>query len=175
MINSLISKKRLVLILSCLVVAGSLSGCASLRKKFTRTKKTKDQKEEFIPVLEPVEYPKVVETPRQIYHDQYGMVKVYFRELLDVLGKPAGGEKREKYIFAELISHFDKMSEVLSEPAKAQAVSLRERLAKISSEYDKPSGLRRYDLMTSDVRAIERDVYRILKPDAVLKSLPASS
>jgi hypothetical protein len=164
----------LLCVVAVIFLAGSLTGCASLRKKFTRVKKNKDQKEEFIPVLEPVEYKKVEETPQQVYGGHYTMVKMYFKDLWDVLGKPNGGEKREKYIFTQLLTRLDAMAALLSEEKKAQASDLKERVLHVLMEYDKPSGMRRYDLITGPMHGVERDLYKAFKPDAVAGAfLPA--
>ncbi len=157
-------------ILSMVMVAFvvvSLTGCASLRKKFTRVKKQKDQKEEFIPVLEPIEYAKADEPPLQVYRNHYGMLKLYFSDLWDVLGKPSGGVKREKYLLKELLGRFDAMAGVLSDEKKLQAKGLRDRIEKALKEYDRQGILLRYDLMISDLRQVEREIYKSFKPDVV--------
>ncbi|MEI8011327.1 MAG: hypothetical protein WCI27_02445 [Candidatus Omnitrophota bacterium] len=145
-----------------------LTGCTSLRKKFTRTKKNVAEGNEFIPVLQPVEYEKVVEPARQVYGNHYAMEKVYFKDLWDILGRPAGGEKREKYIIGQIMAHFDGMTALLPDNQKDKAMALRGRLELVLRGYDKPAGLRRYDLLTGDLRKIERDLYKNFKPDAVI-------
>jgi hypothetical protein len=153
-----------VLIIFC---AGSLTGCASLRKKFTRVPKNPKVGDAFIPVLEPVEYKKVQETPQQIYGGHYAMVKIYFKDLWDVLGRRDSTPKREKYIFTELMSHFNAMADLLSGDKKAAAEAIRTRVDAILKQYDKPDGLRRYDLISTDMHKIERDILQGFRPAAV--------
>jgi hypothetical protein len=160
-----------VLVIFC---AGSLTGCASLRKKFTRVPKNPKAKEEFIPVLQPVEYKKIEETPQQVYAGHYSMVKVYFKDLWDVLGSRNSTPKREKHIFTELMVHFDAMAALLSDEKKAEAKAIRARVDEFLKEYDKPNGMRRYDLITSGMRRIERDMYKAFKPDVVAKTFAAA-
>ena len=160
-----------VLVMFC---AGSLTGCASLRKKFTRTPKNPKAGDDFIPVLQPVEYKKIEETPQQVYGGHYAMVKIYFKDLWDVLGSRDSSAKREKYIFTELFSHFDAMAVLLSDEKKTEAKVIRARVDVLLKEYDKPDGLRRYDLINSGMHQIERDIYKGFKPDAVAKAFAAS-
>ena len=156
-----------VLVMFC---AGSFTGCASLRKKFTRVPKNPTAKEDFIPVLQPMEYKKVEQTPQQVYAGHYAMVKIYFKDLWEVLGGRDSSAKREKYIFMELMSHFDAMAALLSDKKKAEAFAIRSRIDDFLKEYEKPDGMRRYDLMTSGMRRVERDMYKGFKPDAVAKA-----
>jgi hypothetical protein len=159
-----------VLVMFC---AGSLTGCASVRKKFVRVSKNPKVKEDFIPVLQPLEYKKVVETPQQVYAGHYSMMKIYFRDLGDVLGARDSTPKREKYIFTELMAHFDAMAVLLSDEKKAEAAAIRARVDGLLKEYDKPDGMRRYDLIRSGMRTVERDIHKGFKPDAVLKAFAA--
>jgi hypothetical protein len=154
----------LVVVMFALV---SMTGCASLRKKFTRVNKNKDVKEDFIPVLQPIEYKKVEESPKQVYAQHYNMVKLYFKDLWEVIGKPDSSVKREKYMFTEILSHFDVMIALLMADKQAQAQLLRGRFTKLLAAYDTPDGLRRYDLITGDLRTIERDLYAGFKPAVV--------
>ncbi len=171
MIRSYDGKKIVAGLLLAVFCVTALTGCASLRKKFTRTKKGPSKDEEFIPVLQPVEYEKVVESPAQGYRNHYAMVKVYFKDLWDILGRPEGGEKREKYIINEIVSHVEGMTALLTGTAKDAAQALRARLGQVVQAYDKPAGLRRYDVITGDIRGIEREIYRKFKPDAVAGAL----
>ena len=66
-------------VLVCAVLVSfvlALEGCSTLRKKFVRQKK-KEDKQEFVPVLDPVDYPDVVKTAGGIYEHHY-MLSVYF-------------------------------------------------------------------------------------------------
>jgi hypothetical protein len=157
-----------VLVAFCTV---SLTGCASLRKKFTRVKKDKNQTEDFIPVLQPIEYTKIEETPPQVYAQHYSMVKVYFKDLWEVLGKDDSSAKREKYMFTEILAHFDAMTALLTDTKRLEAQKLRARFKLVLAVYDEPDGSRRYDLMTGFLRAIEKDLYKLFKPAAVTSDL----
>jgi hypothetical protein len=160
-----------VLVMFC---AGSLTGCSSLRKKFTRVPKNAKAGDTFIPVLQPVEYQKIEETPQQVYAGHYSMVKIYFKDLWDVLGGRDSSPKRERYIFTELMSHFNAMADLLVDSKKAEAGVIRLRVETILKEYDKPDGLRRYDLIGSNMRQVEREIYKGFKPDVAAKMFVVS-
>jgi hypothetical protein len=174
MMTQSLFKKFILSVVLVIFCAGSLTGCASLRKKFTRPPKHAKTGDEFIPVLQPVEYKKIEETPQQIYAGHYSMVKIYFKDLWDVLGGRDSSAKREKYILTELMSHFNAMAELLAETKKAEAGAIRLRVETVLKEYDKPGGLRRYDLIGSDMHRIERDIYKGFKPDVVAKMFVVS-
>ena len=174
MVTHSLLKKMMLSIVLVVFCAGSFTGCASLRKKFTRVPRNPKATDDFIPVLQPEEYKNVVETPRQVYGGHYSMVKIYFKDLWDVLERRDSTAKREKYIFTELLSHFDAMAVLLSEEKKSEAAALRARVQAVLKEYDKPDGLRRYDIIRNDMHQVEREIYKGFKPDAVAKALVAS-
>ena len=155
-----------------ILCAVSLAGCGSLRKKFTRTPKTKAA-DTFIPVLEPVEYAAAEETPAQVYAQHYSMVKIYFRDLGDMLGARDSSDKRELYVFTQLLSHFDAMVALLDDAGRESAALLRARIEDVLKSYDDMRSMRRYDRVRSDVRLIEGDILRRLKPAVVAGSITA--
>jgi hypothetical protein len=161
----------LALVMFCAV---SLTGCASLRKKFTRAPKNPQVKQDFIPILQPVEYENIEQTPQQVYAGHYSMVKIYFKDLTDILGRRDSSVKREKYMFNELMRHFDAMAAFLSDAKKTEAAAIRARVDDLLREYGKPDAMRRYDLMSGQVRLIERDVYKNFKPAAVADAFAAA-
>ena len=160
-------QKFFVVCLVCIFCAGSLSGCASLKKKFTRQKKNVDGKEDFIPVLEPVEYPSAESSPMNVYKNHYAMTKAYFKDLSGAFDQREGSDKGEKYIFTELTSHLQSMGDLLSPSKKAEAAALIGQIQDVLKEYDKPRTLRRYDIIRIRMRGVERDVRKTLKPDVV--------
>ena len=173
MIKQLPWKRFVCMVVLLVFCAGAVSGCASLRKKFKRVPKNPRVKEEFIPVLQPLEYAKVEETPAQAYAGHYAMVRIYFKDLMEALAGREPNPKREKYIFKELTGHFDAMAALLSGEKKAAAGAIRARVEEVLREYDKPDRLRRYDLMRGEMRKVERDIYRDFKPDAVAGAFAA--
>ena len=159
-------RKGFVMMLTFVMVTVSVSGCTSLRKKFIRQSKNKDQKEDFIPVLEPVEYKRVEESPIEAYRSHYGMIKAYFGDLDACVGQ-GGNDKRARYLAAQITAHLQGLSGLLGQEKKAVAEKLLARLQDAVKEYDKPSGIRRVDLLKGAFHSIESDIRKTLKPDAV--------
>jgi hypothetical protein len=110
-----------------------------------------------------------------VYMGHYAMVRIYFKDLWDVLGARDSSAKREKYIFTELMNHFDAMAVLLSDEKKAEAGAIRARVNDLLKEYDKADGMRRYDLIKSGMHRVERDMYKGFKLDAVAKAFAAPS
>ena len=161
-------KRIAAAVLALILGMTTLTGCASMRKKFTRVKKGPAKAEDFVPVLQPEVYEKVVESSAQVYRDHYAMEKVYFNDLGDILGRRDGSAKREQYMINQILAHFDGMIALLTGPARDKALALRARLVAALQIYDKPAGLRRYDLLTREMHNIERDLFRNFKPEAVV-------
>jgi len=162
-------RSRLFLV-SVLVVfcAVSVSGCASLRKKFTRPKKATAEGTDFIPVLVPVEYPRPDTSPSVVYKEHYTMARAFFKDLDNVIGSRNSSDKQQLYVFTQLASRLDQMAGVLADgEKKAQLQQLTLQIKDVVGRYDKPEPVRRYDVIKSDVSRIERDFYKSFKPALV--------
>ncbi len=153
-----------VLVLFC---SASLTGCASFRRKFIRQNKNKDAKEDFIPVLEPVEYQPVVTSPMDSYKSHYAMVKAYFSDVYAALASRDPSEKRERYLIDQIIAHLRGMEGLLSGDRKLEVQKVAGLLDGVLKELDKPSGLQRQDLLKGSVHKVETDIRSKLKPDMV--------
>ena len=79
--TKLIKHLRLFILGVCLIsLTATLIGCEPLRKKFTRNKKNKEVSQEFIPVLEPIDYAENTKTPEEEYKHYYSLWKVWEKE-----------------------------------------------------------------------------------------------
>src|SRR3989339_1375274 len=99
-----------------------LTGCASFRKKFIRQNKNRTVKEDFAPVLEPMEYRRVEMSPLDAYRNHYAMLKAYFSDVYAALSARDSGEKREKYLLNQVLAHLQGMSDILDETRKPKAL-----------------------------------------------------
>jgi hypothetical protein len=165
-----ITLRSQLLIASVLVVfcAVSVSGCASLRKKFTRPKKATAQGDEFVPVLVPVEYPRPNTSPSVVYKDHYTMARAFFKDLDNVIGSRDSTDKQQLYVFTQLASRMDLMAGELADgEKKSRLEQLVLQMRDVVSRYNKPDQVRRYDVIKSDVQRIERDFYKSFKPALV--------
>ncbi len=163
------------IILAMLLLAGSavLSGCSTFRRKFVRHSKDKTVKEDFIPVLKPVEYARIETTPLEAYKNHYAMVRAYFSDLYTAFASRYSEGKREQYLFSQVIAHLQGMAAVLKEPRQTAALRQAAFLTEAVKELEKPEGLRRNDLLQSAARKAEKDIRRTLKPDMVREFISA--
>src|SRR5437899_1682173 len=111
--NSRSSLKAFLFFSLILVFLISSLGCEPLRKKFVRQKK-KEQKEEFEPVLDPIDYPAAVHSPTQDYKHAYGLWKVWNKELLQEI-ETNDNEKRQVYLLNESIEQLEAMEKLVQE------------------------------------------------------------
>lgn len=172
MVNNFFCWHRMLsaFVLVCFL-AVSLSGCTTLRRKFVRKNKNKDQKEAFIPVLDPVEYKRVETSAIDAYRSHYAMAKAYFTDSYAAFGSPDSTEKREKYLISQISAHLRGMAVLLRDDRKAAAERAAGDLEVLLPELDKPKGIRRYDIIKGAVHKVEMDVRRTLKPDMVKEFL----
>ena len=148
-----------------------LTGCASFRRKFVRHSKDKVEKEDFVPVLVPVEYKRVEVAPLDAYRDHYSMVKAYFDDVYASLGNHDISGKRDQYLITQIIAHLQGMSAGLNGARKTDADAAVTGLQELLKEFDKAASMRRYDVLKGSVHRIENDIRRKLKPDMVKEFL----
>ena len=124
------------------VVFLTLSGCAPLRKKFTRQKKKDRQSDpRFIPVLDPVEYPEKIYSSEEKYRYHYSLWKVWGKDFLQVLERDGSG-KRQRYLLSQSIEQLDEMKVLLNDAQQAELKGLIDELGTVLLEYDKQSAMR---------------------------------
>jgi hypothetical protein len=162
--NNMMKYRRwMIVVLVTMILALDMSGCVSLRRKFVRKRDTKNAKEAFIPVLDPVEYQPVVHAPIKTYTTHYAVVRAYYKDVWGTLGKDEN-VKRERYLLVQVSSKLQAMALLLTGESSGKLKALADKVTSISIELDKPQALRRYDLMKSDLKAVERELYHSFKP-----------
>jgi len=119
-----------------------ISGCAPLRKKFTRQKKKDRQTDpRFIPVLDPVEYPEKIYSTEEKYKYHYSLWKVWEKDFLQVLERNGSG-KRQKFLLSQSIEQLEEMQVLLNDVKQAELKGLIDKLKIVRQDYDKPSSMR---------------------------------
>ena len=156
-------------LIACLVATSiSLSACEPLRKKFTRQKK-KDASadQDFIPVLEPQEYPAADKDPVQNYKQHYALIKAWYRDMWTALEERGGSDKQQRYLLKTIYGHIDEMRKLVV-PQQQQKL---DELAKILSYYDSalgvPPAMRNVARIRSDLRAFDRMLRHKLRADKI--------
>lgn len=166
-------KKFFLVVLALVIGGGSLSGCTSLRKKFTRKSKAKERSEDFIPVLQPVEYKKAELSPFEKYREQHTMARAYLTDIVEIMGLARAGDKQQVYALNQFSARLQVMADLLSHQKKVDLEKLIAKVGEIVREYDKPAPMRRYDILKGSVRDVEKTFRKEFKPDMVRDGLKA--
>ena len=155
---------RLLVSISCLLVfCISLSSCDNLRKKFVRQKKAGQETTDFIPVLEPQEYPAPEHNPVFNYENHYALIKAWYKDLWTAMDDKNDGMAKQS--LKQISDHIEQMKLLL----KAQKTQDLSRLASLLDSYrsslDQPRSMRNISRVQSDLRAFDRMLRGQLRSD----------
>jgi len=144
-----------------------LSGCAPLRKKFTRQKKKDKQLDpRFIPVLDPIEYPEKIYSVEEKYKYHYSLWKVWNKDFLQVLERNGSG-KRQKYLLDQSIEQLEEMNILLNDAKQAELKGLIDERGIVLQEYDKQSAMRNKFSIRSKVQRNGRKIRNGFSPKVI--------
>ena len=159
MANNFIRCRKLVVsVAAVLAMSLSLSACEPLRKKFTRQKK-KDKSEErdFVPVLEPQEYPAPENNPVENYKQHYALVKAWYKDLWTAL-EEKWSDKKIEYTLKQIYGHIEEMQKLVVPSKQGEFVHLRNLLKYYDCSLNGPLPLRNTARIQSDLRAFDRQL-----------------
>jgi hypothetical protein len=151
MIRKFAHKNVLVTLVLMVVVSLSLSSCETLRKKFTRNKK-KNESSDFIPVLEPQEYPAPQNDPVKQYRQHYALIKAWHKELSSNVQEKVS-DKKQTYTLNEIYNHISEMQKLVNTQTSAQLQKAAEQLNYYRDALQQPVPLRNITRIQSDLRA----------------------
>ncbi len=159
------NKHGVIAMIAILILSVSLSACEPLRKKFTRQKK-KDLSEsaDFIPVLEPQEYPAPENNPELNYKQNYYLVKAWYKDLWTVL-EEKGSDKQAHYTLKQIKGHIDEMRSLVVPEKQAALDKLSGLLGYYNSSLESPAPLRNQSRIQSDLRAFDRQLRNQCRAD----------
>jgi hypothetical protein len=149
-------------IMLCALIA--VSGCVPLKKKFTRAKKTGEEKE-IIPILEPIEYPAHDDSPEALYKQAYSLWKIWHRELTEKINAANENEKYIEKLFIDDIQQLGKMKAMLREDNQPLLNSSIEEMRKALEEYSEPEGARNYTVIKRILRSVDKEVRNSFSPE----------
>ena len=154
-----------IVILSVFILTGLLSGCEPLRKKFVRKKK-RLQKEEFIPVLDPIDYPQSRVSPQEKYAYHFSMWQVWSKDIQNLM-KEDSMDKRKKYLVSQMIVQLQELQRWTPEnylEALGKAIKDYEN---ILTELEKPEIMRNDSIIGNQLRRTDSYLRNELDPDKV--------
>lgn len=163
-------RRAWVLSLAAVFLLSSFTGCTTLRRKFVRKKKTGDVKESVMPVLQPEEYAPRVYTPIERYREHFSVLRGYFSDLWATLGRDESG-KREQFLLSQVKVKIDAMADLLKGEKGSGLRKLSDKVQAEARQLEKAHAMRRYDIVSSDLRVVEREVRRYFKPELIEKDL----
>ena len=163
-----------LVIVWCLVITITASGCESLRKKFTRQKKKEDTASgKFIPVLEPEEYPSKEHNPLAAYQYHYDLFKVWHRDLEATI-EDRMTDKRQKYAYTNALIHLNAMVQLLNGPAQEHLGTIKKHFENVGRQLDQPAAMRSYPSISTEIRLIGKDIRKGFLPEDVKDIFPES-
>lgn len=142
----------------CIVVLGimsltlTLSGCDTLKRKFTRKKKAQAEDMDFNPVLEPQEYPAPESNPAENYKQHYALLKVWYQDLWSNLQDKAT-DKKMAYTLKQIKAQIEIMRTLVTEDKQKELDKLAGFLKYFDEALLQPSPLRNKVRMESDLRS----------------------
>lgn len=139
----------------CLMV--TTAGCQSLKKKFTRKKKSTAPEEEFIPVLEPEVYPEKVETNADLYRYHYSLWQVWDRELKTNIAD-GDSDKRKLYTLEQMVGQLQNLLPLLPDDKKPGLEAILRDMQELKKKLQQPSALRDEARISKQLDQIGRKV-----------------
>ncbi len=148
----------------------SFSSCESLRKKFTRQKKKSDiQDSNFIPVLEPEEYPAPENNPKENYNERYILIKNWYKDLWTAI-EEKNSDKKVHYLLGQVYAQIDEMKKVVNPDKAAELDRLKGLLSYFDESLKGPWVSRNVPRIESDLRAFDRMLRDQLRVDRISNS-----
>ncbi len=152
------NKLTTVFICLFLMLAIVSSGCEPLRKKFTRQKKKdKEISQEFVPILEPEEYPAKVHTPQELYSRHYSLWQAWQKELTDSLVNNQN-RKRQLYLFDQVIKELEEMQKYVGEEMQSGLSGVLNDLKKVYADMQLAVPLANASSWQRDIESISKKI-----------------
>jgi hypothetical protein len=162
--------KKMMYAVSLLVGVTLLSaGCEPLRKKFRRQKK-EVKKEEFIPVLDPIDYPPSRVSSVEKYKYHFSLWQVWSKDLRHMLDEETM-DKRKKYLMAQMVQELADMKEWTPAEYIPHVDQALKEYGIVQKELDKPEIMRNQGTIEGRIRRTENYVRNTLDPEIVFNEL----
>lgn len=164
---------RVIGTMIALIVIFSLiaGGCEPLRKKFTRQKKKDSaQADEFIPVLEPEEYPEKVYSPAADYKYHYSLWQVWHKELSIAISEEQSN-KRQVYMASQMVTQVDALKNLVNAEKRPGFDDVLKSLGNLKESLERPAPMHDNFAILNQLRTLERKMRNNFSFDKVEESL----
>lgn len=146
------------------VMTLSLTACEPLRKKFSREKKkTVVKNTDFLPVLEPIDYPDKNHTSEEHYKQHYSLWKIWQEELIQSLSLEQN-DKRQKYLLVEVIEQLKEMQKWIVEEKSAELAGIISAVQSVEKDFDEPSLMRNVYSMKQTIERAGKEIRAQFSP-----------
>lgn len=149
-------KNKISILCILVIFVCGLGGCEPLRKKFTR-KKTETKKQEFIPVLQPVDYPEQYEDPGEKYQHHHSLSRVWYKDLMTAYEDDAS-DKRLIYILNQMIVQMEEMERLLTRNKQAEMREWVDTARSIAEQLEVPAAVRSHFKIKNDLKALGKAI-----------------
>lgn len=144
--------------------------CETLRKKFKRQKK-KEEVTEVQPVLDPIDYPAVVESPEKKYKYHYSLWQVWERDLLRMIEEQENNDKKAAATINAMIVQLEEMQKMVNDERKPLHSSAIGKLKNLQEDFAMPVMMRNRSILQGKLLTIEKEVRHNLKLEKILDGL----
>ena len=160
----------LCVVFACVICLGQLTGCTSLRKKFTREKK-KNKEEKFIPVLEPIDYESKQQSAQEQYKLYYGLWVVWMKELTGLIEgeikyNPVSSKRIESLIY-EIKKNLASMKVFLNENKKSALTEAILKFGSIEQMLTQPANRRNNSRIISSLNRFLKEIKNGFSPEVL--------
>lgn len=139
----------------CLTITVLLTGCEPLKKKFVRQKKKdKEGTGDFIPVLQPEDYPAPKHGPEDAYAQQYSLFNVWISDFADNF-ETMDNEKRLMNDLDAALKAVDEMIRLVKPPVADDLGKIKAQVQFLREEYTKPKAFRNISRIKSEARSLD--------------------
>jgi len=168
MINFNSHRRMIIFVAGLLITSLTLSSCDTLRQKFTRKKKKGEVEDQnFVPVLEPQDYPAPQENIEQNYKEHYDLIKAWYSDMWSAIQNRSTA-KYTHYIVSQVYNHITQMEKLVDAPTQLNLVKLSGYLDYYKSSLEEDSWeVRNVSRIESDLRAFDRFMRDHLRADRV--------
>ena len=161
---------RWTLMVFLIVMVGVNSGCEPLRKKFIRKKKADAAETQSTVILDPIDYPDIVKSAKQIYQQHYDLWKVWQSELETIVADNAN-EKKVQYTLGQMKEQLNGMRDLLQKSAQEEMDRYIQDIGDLNSEFGKSAGFRNKTMISSKIRALRRNIKDHFAPNKIAENL----
>ena len=138
-----------------LVTMLTAGGCEPLRKKFVRQKKKTDESSKFIPVLDPIDYPRKTETSEELYKHHFSLWQVWDKELVMRIEERAS-DKKIQHTLNQVLVQLGEMEKLLTGEKQQQLSQQIAQMSKVQSDLTQPVGIRNNGVIQKQVERVSK-------------------